>query len=88
MSNTVIKVENLGKKYLISHHQREKYTALRDVLTNKFKSFGKRLISLQPHSSNLQPSREEFWALKDVSLEVGQGDRVGIIGRNGTKTTL
>jgi lipopolysaccharide transport system ATP-binding protein len=86
---TIIRVENLGKKYLIRHQQGDRYVALRDVLANKFKSFGKRLISLQPHSSTFQPSREEFWALKDMSFEVEQGDRVGIIGRNGAgKTTF
>ena len=36
MSDTVISVENLGKKYRIHHQQRERYTALRDVIANKF----------------------------------------------------
>nr|WP_072033680.1 hypothetical protein [Aphanizomenon flos-aquae] len=35
MSDTVIRVENLGKKYIIGHQQQERYTSLRDVITNK-----------------------------------------------------
>jgi hypothetical protein len=41
--NTVIKVENLSKKYIISHQRQERFTALRDVITDKFKALGKRL---------------------------------------------
>jgi hypothetical protein len=32
MSDYIIKVENLGKRYRIHHGERERYTALRDVL--------------------------------------------------------
>jgi lipopolysaccharide transport system ATP-binding protein len=38
MSDTVIRVENLGKKYIIGHQKQERYTALRDVLSEKSRS--------------------------------------------------
>ena len=82
MSDIIIRVENLGKKYVIGHQKRERYTALRDVIANGAKSLGRQIRSPFGKKS-LDQAVEEFWALKDVSLEVKQGDRVAIIGRNG-----
>ena len=49
MSDVVIKVENLGKKYRIRHEQREPYTALRDVLANKVASFSSSVLAKGRH---------------------------------------
>lgn len=80
--NRVIEIEDLGKKYIISHQTQERYTALRDVIADG----AKKLIK---GKKQLMPKREEFWALRNINFFVNQSDRVGIIGRNGAgKSTL
>jgi lipopolysaccharide transport system ATP-binding protein len=86
MARLAIQAEHIWKKYRIKRALDGGSGSLKEILNSPINWS---LNKLNPSRDNGKYKNEDFWALKDISFEIAQGESVGFIGRNGAgKSTM
>jgi lipopolysaccharide transport system ATP-binding protein len=78
MNDVAIRLDHVSKRFRLG----ENYTALRDLVP----AMARRIVRRPAKQTD---DRRDFWALKEICLEVREGETLGVIGHNGAgKSTM